>query len=79
MTTEAEDMYVRNKLYEALPPADARRLLADIFPEGSSIDELKRREARKSEGDKRSVKQVLVEDLIDEYYRRLGSMISSAA
>lgn len=79
LTTEAEDMAVRNKLYEALPPADARKLLSEVFPEGSVIEELKRREARKAEGDKRSTKDVLVEDLIDEYYRRLGSIMSNAA
>jgi intracellular multiplication protein IcmB len=35
-STTAEDTYIRNKLYNLLGPAEARRVLANIFPAGSS-------------------------------------------
>ena len=35
-STTAEDTYIRNKLYNLLGPAEARRVLANIFPTGSS-------------------------------------------
>ncbi len=34
-STTAEDVHVRNKLYQKLTPAEARRLLANLFPNGS--------------------------------------------
>ncbi len=34
-STTAEDAQVRNKLYQKLNPAEARRLLANLFPNGS--------------------------------------------
>lgn len=35
-STTAEDTYIRNKLYALLGPSEARRVLANIFPSGSS-------------------------------------------
>lgn len=35
-STTAEDTYIRNKLYNLLGPAEARRVLANIFPAGTS-------------------------------------------
>jgi len=35
-STTAEDAQLRNKLYKKLNPAEARRVLANVFPEGSA-------------------------------------------
>lgn len=43
LSTTAEDRVLRSALYEKIPPADARQLLADRFPSGSAMKEIERR------------------------------------
>ena len=73
-STTAEDVTVRNQLYRHLGPAEARRLLAALFPNGSVAKEIEiRLAAMKDEGgfieedEKTSVVEQLVIDILDAY------------
>ena len=73
-STTAEDATVRNYLYRQLGPAEARRLLAALFPNGSVAKEVEARLAdMKSKGsliedeEKDSVINQLVNDILDAY------------
>lgn len=73
-STTAEDTVVRNQLYRHLGPAEARRLLATLFPSGSITKELEARLALMKvdtaliEDDaKGGVVQQLVNDILDAY------------
>lgn len=73
-STTAEDTAVRNKLYKSLGPAEARRFLASLFPEGTVTKELANRlELIKEEGGliedetKNSVVDDLVQDIVAAY------------
>lgn len=75
-STTAEDARVRNKLYQKLGPAEARRVLANIFPSGSvkSLIE-KRLAAIKEQGgvieesSGLSMSDQLVEEIMEAYSR----------
>lgn len=43
LSTTTEDRVLRSALYEKMPPADARQLLAQRFPSGSALKEIERR------------------------------------
>jgi intracellular multiplication protein IcmB len=73
-STTTEDASVRNQLYRHLGPAEARRLLATLFPSGSVAKEIEvRLEAMKGttglieEEAKSSVIEGLVADILDAY------------
>jgi intracellular multiplication protein IcmB len=73
-STTAEDATVRNHLYRHLGPAEARRLLAALFPNGSIAKELEARlatmkevEGLIEEDDKKGVIDQLVNDILEAY------------
>ncbi|ASQ45271.1 type IV secretion protein IcmB [Legionella clemsonensis] len=73
-STTAEDASVRNQLYRHLGPAEARRLLAALFPNGSVAREIEVRLASMreetgliEEDAKASVIEQLVRDILDAY------------
>ena len=75
-TTTAEDCNLRNQLYRKIGPAEARRVLATLFPGGSSIRYLEKRLANlKDQGSiidedvKAGVLDQLVIDIMKEYAR----------
>ncbi|MDF1678845.1 MAG: type IV secretion protein IcmB [Legionellaceae bacterium] len=75
-STTAEDAAVRNQLYRQLGPAEARRFLALLFPNGSITKELTERlNDLKEEGglieeeNKSSAMDALVEDILATYAR----------
>ncbi len=49
LSTTAEDANVRNQLYRRLGPAEARRVLARLFPNGSVIKEIEKRLTQEAE------------------------------
>ncbi|KTC86349.1 type IV secretion protein IcmB [Legionella brunensis] len=73
-STTAEDATVRNQLYRHLGPAEARRLLANLFPNGSVAREIEVRLASMreqtgliEEDAKASVVEQLVTDILNAY------------
>ena len=73
-STTAEDAAVRNRLYQHLGPAEARRFLAVLFPNGSITKELTERlNSLKDEGaliddeNKTSAMDSLVDDILATY------------
>lgn len=73
-STTAEDAVVRNQLYRHLGPAEARRLLAALFPNGSVAKEIENRLADMKEvgglieeSAKESVVEQLVNDILAAY------------
>lgn len=73
-STTAEDAAVRNMLYRHLGPAEARRLLAALFPNGSIAKELEARLAGMKEKiglieeeDKEGAIDQLVNDILEAY------------
>lgn len=73
-STTAEDASVRNQLYRHLGPAEARRLLAALFPNGSVAKEIEvrlgsmREQTGLIEDDaKESVIEQLITDILDAY------------
>lgn len=73
-STTAEDTTIRNYLYKHLGPAEARRLLANLFPGGSAAKEVEARlTSMKEKGglieeeDTSSVIDRLVEDILEAY------------
>jgi intracellular multiplication protein IcmB len=75
-STTAEDTSVRNQLYRTIGPAEARRFLSLLFPNGSVSKELNERlNAFKSEGglieeeNQNGVLAQLVQDILDAYAR----------
>lgn len=73
-STTAEDAAVRNQLYRHLGPAEARRLLAAMFPNGSVAKEIEARLASMreqtgliEEDAKSSVVEQLVVDILNAY------------
>ncbi len=73
-STTAEDATVRNHLYRQLGPAEARRLLATLFPNGSvgkeiesRLSDMKAREGLIQNEEKDSVVTQLINDILDAY------------
>lgn len=74
-TTTAEEKQVRRKLYERIPPAAARRLLADRFPPGAGGFKAyfeTRRMAMRGDGadEDENIVQVIVNELCAEWEKR---------
>jgi len=73
-STTAEDATVRNRLYRHLGPAEARRVLSNIFPNGSVTKEIEERlDTMKEEGGlieeeaKEGVLDQLINDILNAY------------
>jgi intracellular multiplication protein IcmB len=73
-STTAEDASLRNQLYRHLGPGEARRVLANLYPNGSATKEIEARlehmkavEGLIEEEDKKSVIEQLVIDILDAY------------
>ncbi|WP_028388099.1 type IV secretion protein IcmB [Legionella fairfieldensis] len=73
-STTAEDATVRNQLYRHLGPAEARRLLAALFPGGSVAKEIEIRLSAMKEGtglieenEKASIIEQLIIDILEAY------------
>jgi intracellular multiplication protein IcmB len=78
LSTSAEDVQIRTKLYGKLGAGRARQILAVVFPGGSARNEIKRRVLLESDkGDSRSaamsaVIEKIVEELIEASYKRFA-------
>jgi intracellular multiplication protein IcmB len=73
-STTAEDVIVRNRLYRAIGPVEARRFLGALFPSGSAIKELNRRlnvssteEVLVTNEQKESVIDKMINDILQTY------------
>jgi intracellular multiplication protein IcmB len=75
-STTADDANLRNKLYKAMGPAEARRLLATIFPGGTCTTLIEERLTNMrdesgggiiTEDDKRGAVDKLLEEILDAY------------
>jgi intracellular multiplication protein IcmB len=74
-STTAEDAFIRNKLYVELGPSEARRVLANIFPNGSSTKYIEAKVREQAEDDsgiisndeKNSVLDTVVLRILEEY------------
>lgn len=73
-STTAEDVIVRNRLYRAIGPVEARRFLAILFPSGSAVKELNRRlnvssleEGLVTTEKKDSVMDKMIHDILQSY------------
>ena len=73
-STTAEDARVRNKLYQKIGPAEARRVLANLFPSGSvkalievKLAALKEHKGVIEESGQLSVIDQLVEDILEAH------------
>lgn len=77
LSTTAEDVNLRNRLYQLLGPRHARRLLAKHFPTGTATKALENRYAEYKETNgliddegKHGVMEALIQSLVDDYYRQ---------
>lgn len=75
-STTAEDAAVRNRLYRHLGPAEARRFLARLFPNGTvskeiqaRLDHLKKEGGLIEEEGKSSAVEELIKEILDTYSR----------
>lgn len=75
-STTAEDARLRNKLYLKLGPKEARRVLANLFPNGTvkkliedRLSKLKETVGKVEEGASLSVADSLMEEILDAYSR----------
>lgn len=73
-STTAEDASVRNQLYKHLGPAEARRVLGNMFPDGSvakiietRLADMKAKEGLIEEEGKLGIIEQLVNDILDAY------------
>lgn len=70
-STTAEDVSIRNRLYERLGPKQARRVLSYVYPTGTASDDVKERQMRLKESGAlidsqgTSVIDSIVTDLVD--------------
>lgn len=71
-STTSEDANIRNRLYDSIGPANARRILALAYPGGSAKDYVeKRKEQMKNNGqfsdDESNIYEQIIEELIKKY------------
>ena len=70
-STTAEDVSIRNRLYERLGPRQARKVLAYAYPDGTARDDIEERKVRMKDrgvivdGKATNVIEAIVDDLID--------------
>ena len=68
LSTSAEDVAIRNRLYARLGAAEARRVLAAHFPGGSGRQEIRRRVVQRTESGEMesSATSAVIEDIVQE-------------
>ncbi len=71
LSTSAEDVAIRNRLYTRLGAGRARHMLAAAFPGGSARSEIKRRVLLKSEKEGGESRSALTSHVIDEIVEEL--------
>lgn len=70
-STTPSDMALRGRLYAAIGPYDARRLLAQRFPSGSAAAVVEhRKQNAEDDGEQISIIEQLANELLEDYYRR---------
>lgn len=77
LSTSAEDVAIRSRLYERLGGSRARLMLASMFPGGSAKHEIKRRILQKSQTD-REGRGALASKVIDEIVEELVQLSAEA-
>jgi len=67
-STSPQDVALRSRLYKRVGPAEARRRLARVFPDGSAKDEIERRKQERQQAGEDEARAGLsvVQDLADE-------------
>ena len=67
-STSPQDVALRSRLYQRVGPAEARRRLARVFPQGSAKGEIDRRKEDRQRGgeDETRAQMSVVQDLADE-------------
>lgn len=73
LSTSAEDVAIRNRLYARLGAGRSRQMLAAAFPNGSARSEIKRRVLMKSEkeGESRSaLTSAVIDEIVEELVKR---------
>ena len=83
VSTSAEDVAIRGRLYGRLGAGRARQMLAATFPGGSARNEIKRRVLMRAAGDGRggeargaavsAVIEEIVEELVQDSYKRFAT------
>lgn len=68
LSTTAEDMSLRNRLYDILGGREARALLTQWFPTGTAVMEIERRKRMLDENAKEGVVEALSREMMKEYY-----------
>lgn len=68
LSTSAEDVVIRNRLYERVGAVKARRLLATVFPGGTARFEVRRRIVIRTEKGElaANAQQVVLQEVVDE-------------
>ena len=62
-STTREDVSIRQKLYEQLPPTRARAILAQVYPSGTAKPELERRKAMMAERGEYATEAALISSI----------------
>lgn len=73
-STTSEDVLLRNALYDSMGPVEARRVLSNLFPQGSAAKFLQTRLNKETQGsgvisddDRKSVVNKLIDDVLKAY------------
>ena len=68
LSTSAEDVAIRSRLYKKIGAGRARQLLASIFPGGSARNEIKRRVLMRADSGeaKAAAASAVIEEIVDE-------------
>lgn len=73
-STTSEDVLLRNALYESMGPVEGRRVLSNLFPQGSAAKFLQARLNKETQGtgvisddDRKSVVNKLIDDVLKAY------------
>lgn len=69
--TTVEDVNIRDRLYQAIGPTAARRLLAERFPKGSAVDEIEMILKNDSGATVNSVCDIFVNEVITSHRRAI--------
>jgi len=78
-STTPVDMALRSRLYAALGPYAARRLLAERFPSGSAVNTVEyRKQNAKDDGEQISIIEQLANEMLEEYYRQQQKELAAA-
>ena len=68
LSTSSEDVAIRGRLYEKLGAAQARQMLATVYPGGSARSEIRRRVLARSEGGDSRAAMIsgIINEIVDE-------------